>query len=236
MTNSIWAIVPAAGSGRRMAVETPKQYLLVNGLPILEHTLRALLACPNIRGVVVVLDPSDRRADSVTSLSDPRVFKAPGGPDRAGSVLSGLRSLTDYISLGDWALVHDAARPCVSVSVLHELIDRALSSDTGTVLAQASTDTVKQVGNNGRVTATLDRHSIWRAQTPQMFRFSELEHALSSAVESGVLVTDESMAMERLGYPVSVLEGPSTNIKVTLPGDLEFAEIILRRMSEESDS
>ena len=236
MTNSIWAIVPAAGSGRRMAAETPKQYLLVHGLPILEHTLRALLACPDIRGVVVVLDPSDRRADSVTSLSDPRVFTAPGGAERADSVLSGLRSLTDYVSLGDWALVHDAARPCVSVSVLRELIDQALSSDTGTVLAQASTDTVKQVGNNGRVAATLDRRSIWRAQTPQIFRLSELEHALSSALESGVSVTDESMAMERLGYPVSVLEGPSTNIKVTLPADLEFAEIILRRMNEESDS
>ena len=236
MTNSIWAIVPAAGSGRRMAAETPKQYLLVNGLPILEHTLRALLACPDIRGVVVVLDPSDRRADSVTSLSDPRVFKALGGAERADSVLSGLKSLTDYTSLGDWALVHDAARPCVSVSVLRELIDRALSSDTGTVLAQASTDTVKQVENNGLVITTLDRRSIWRAQTPQMFRLSELEHALSSALESGVSVTDESMAMERLGYPVSVLEGPSTNIKVTLPADLEFAEIILRRMNEESDS
>ena len=236
MTNSVWAIVPAAGSGRRMAAETPKQYLLVNGLPILEHTLRALLACPDIRGVVVVLDPSDRRADSVTSLSDPRVFKTSGGAERADSVLSGLKSLTDYTSLGDWALVHDAARPCVSVSVLRELIDRALSSDTGTVLAQASTDTVKQVENNGLVTATLDRRSIWRAQTPQMFRLSELEHALSSALESGVSVTDESMAMERLGYPVSVLEGPSTNIKVTLPADLEFAEIILRRMNEESDS
>lgn len=236
MTNSIWAIVPAAGSGRRMAAETPKQYLLVNGLPILEHTLRALLACPDIRGVVVVLDPSDRRVDSVASLADPRVFKASGGAERADSVLSGLRSLTDYTSLGDWALVHDAARPCVSVSVLRALIDRALSSDTGTVLAQASTDTVKQVGNNGLVAATLDRRSIWRAQTPQMFRLSELEHALSSALESGVSVTDESMAMERLGYPVSLLEGPSTNIKVTLPADLEFAEIILRRMNEESDS
>ncbi|MDA7581636.1 2-C-methyl-D-erythritol 4-phosphate cytidylyltransferase [Luminiphilus sp.] len=236
MTNSIWAIVPAAGSGRRMAAETPKQYLLVNGLPILEHTLRALLACPDIRGVVVVLDPSDRRADSVASLSDPRVFKASGGAERADSVLSGLRSLTEYVSLGDWALVHDAARPCVSVSVLRELIDCALSSDTGTVLAQASTDTVKQVGSNGLVAATLDRRSIWRAQTPQMFRLSELEHALSSALESGISVTDESMAMERLGYPVSVLEGPSTNIKVTLPADLEFAEIILRRMNEESDS
>ncbi len=122
------------------------------------------------------------------------------------------------------------------MSVLRALIDRALSSGTGTVLAQASTDTVKQVGSNGLVAATLDRRSIWRAQTPQMFRLSELERALSSALESGVTVTDESMAMERLGYSVSVLEGPATNIKVTLPADLEFAEIILRRMNEESDS
>ena len=236
MTTSIWAVVPAAGSGRRMAAEVPKQYLLVNGLPILEHTLRALLACPDIRGVVVVLDPSDRRADTVGSLADPRVFRAAGGIERADSVLSGLEAVTPYAGKDDWVLVHDAARPCISVSVLRELIKHTLDEGIGTVLAQASTDTLKRVSSSYRVKESLDRRVIWRAQTPQMFKLYELETALSSALADQLPITDESTAMELAGFPVSVLEGPSTNIKVTLPIDLEFAEIILRRMAEEVGS
>ena len=233
MSSSVWAVVPAAGSGSRMAAEVPKQYLLVNGIPILEHTLRALLACPDIRGLVVVLDPSDRRADSVESLSDPRVFRAAGGSERADSVLSGLHAVAPYARPDDWVLVHDAARPCISVAVLRDLIDHTLERGVGTVLAQASTDTLKRVSSGDRVNETLDRRVIWRAQTPQMFRLGELETALSSALTDQLPITDESMAMELSGFPVSIIEGPSTNIKVTLPVDLEFAEIILRRMAEE---
>lgn len=147
MSSSVWAVVPAAGTGSRMAAEVPKQYLLVNGIPILEYTLRALLACPDIRGLVVVLDPSDRRADSVQSLSDPRVFRAAGGSERADSVLSGLQAVGPHAGPNDWVLVHDAARPCISVSVLRKLIDHTLESGVGTVLAQASTDTLKRVSS-----------------------------------------------------------------------------------------
>jgi 2-C-methyl-D-erythritol 4-phosphate cytidylyltransferase len=233
VTTSIWAVVPAAGSGRRMAAEVPKQYLLVNGVPILEQTLRALLACPDLRGLVVVLDPSDRRADTIESLSDPRVFTAAGGIERADSVLSGLKAVAPYAGADDWVLVHDAARPCVSVPVLRELIKHTLKGGIGTVLAQASTDTLKRISSSNRVKESVDRRVIWRAQTPQMFRLSELETALSSALTDQLPITDESMAMELAGFPVSILEGPSTNIKVTLPVDLEFAEIILRRMAEE---
>ena len=236
MSSSVWAVVPAAGTGSRMAAEVPKQYLLVNGIPILEYTLRALLAGPDIRGLVVVLDPSDRRADSVQSLSDPRVFRAAGGSERADSVLSGLQAVGPHAGPNDWVLVHDAARPCISVSVLRKLIDHTLESGVGTVLAQASTDTLKRVSSNLRVSESLDRRVIWRAQTPQMFRLSELETALSSALSDQQPITDESMAMELSGFPVSILEGPSSNIKVTLPVDLEFAEIILRRMAEEVGS
>ncbi len=219
-----------------MAAEVPKQYLLINGVPILEHTLSALLACPDIRGLVVVLDPSDRHADSIDSLSDPRVSRAAGGNERADSVLSGLKAIAPYASSDDWVLVHDAARPCISVSVLQRLIDHTLDGGVGTVLAQASTDTLKRVSSSMRVDESLDRRVVWRAQTPQIFRFSELDTALSSALSGQLPITDESMAMELSGFPVSILEGPSTNIKVTLPVDLEFAEIILRRMAEEVGS
>lgn len=232
--SSVWAVVPAAGSGRRMAAEVPKQYLKLNGVPILEHTLRALLACPDIRGVVVVLDPSDRRADAIPSLSDPRVSTASGGDERADSVLSGLRAIAAEAGEQDWVLVHDAARPCISVAVLHSLITSCVSEGVGTVMAQASVDTLKRVSDDNRVIETLDRRTIWRAQTPQMFKLAELTLALSSALANDTAITDESMAMELAGYPVSILEGPSTNIKITVPADLEIAEIILRRLSEES--
>jgi 2-C-methyl-D-erythritol 4-phosphate cytidylyltransferase len=101
-------------------------------------------------------------------------------------------------------------------------------------MAQASVDTLKRISDDNRVVETLDRKAIWRAQTPQMFKLGELSAALSEALAHDIAITDESMAMERAGYPVSILEGPSTNIKVTLPADLEFAEIILRRLNEES--
>lgn len=232
--SSVWAVVPAAGSGRRMAAEVPKQYLKLNGVPILEHTLRALLACPDIRGVVVVLDPSDRRADAIASLADPRVSRAAGGAERADSVLAGLQAVAKEAGAEDWVLVHDAARPCISVGVLRSLISSCTAAEVGTVVAQASVDTLKRVSEGNRVLETLDRQVIWRAQTPQMFKLVELMSALSTALIDDIAITDESMAMELAGYPVSILEGPSTNIKITLPADLEMAEIILRRLSGDS--
>lgn len=232
--SSVWAVVPAAGSGRRMAAEVPKQYLKLNGVPILEHTLRALLACPDIRGVVVVLDPSDRRADAIASLADPRVSRAAGGAERADSVLAGLQAVATEAGAEDWVLVHDAARPCISVGVLRSLISSCTAAGVGTVMAQASVDTLKHVSEDNRVLETLDRQVIWRAQTPQMFKLCELMSALSTALIDDIAITDESMAMELAGYPVSILEGPSTNIKITLPADLEMAEIILRRLSGDS--
>lgn len=232
--SSVWAVVPAAGSGRRMAAEVPKQYLKLNGVPILEHTLRALLACPDIRGVVVVLDPSDRRADAIASLADPRVSRAAGGAERADSVLAGLQAVATEAGAEDWVLVHDAARPCISVGVLRSLISSCTAAGVGTVMAQASVDTLKRVSEDNRVLETLDRQVIWRAQTPQMFKLLELMSALSTALIDDIAITDESMAMELAGYPVSILEGPSTNIKITLPADLEMAEIILRWLSGDS--
>jgi len=232
--SSVWAVVPAAGSGRRMAAEVPKQNLKLNGVPILEHTLRALLACPDIRGVVVVLDPSDRRADAIASLADPRVSRAAGGAERADSVLAGLQAVATEAGAEDWVLVHDAARPCISVGVLRSLISSCTAAGVGTVMAQASVDTLKRVSEDNRVLETLDRQVIWRAQTPQMFKLLELMSALSTALIDDIAITDESMAMELAGYPVSILEGPSTNIKITLPADLEMAEIILRRLSGDS--
>ena len=230
MTASVWAVVPAAGSGKRMAAEIPKQYLLLDGVPILEQTLRALLACPDIRGVVVVLDPSDRRADSIESLADPRVMTTVGGAERADSVFAGLERLNESAAPSDWVLVHDAARPCISVATLRELIKTSLGSGNGSILAQVSTDTIKRIDGAGRVLGTEDRQELVRAQTPQIFQLGLLKAALAKALTSEAVVTDESMAMELAGHPVQVVNSPPTNIKITLPVDLEFAEIILKRL------
>lgn len=210
-----------------MAAEIPKQYLTVAGLPILEHTLRALLSCSDIRGLVVVLDPSDRRADTLECLSDPRVSRAPGGAERADSVLSGLRALRAEAGWDDWVLVHDAARPCLPTLDLKRLIAHVEKYEVGAILAQPSVDTLKRVNNKGRVVKTLDRTKLWRAQTPQMFRLRDLHDALEACLITGLEITDEAHAMELQGHKVQMIEGPSRNIKVTVPEDLALAALYL---------
>jgi 2-C-methyl-D-erythritol 4-phosphate cytidylyltransferase len=211
-----------------MAAEVPKQYLRIAGTTILEYALRALLACPDVRGIVVVVDPADRRADEILSLSDPRVSRAPGGAERADSVLSGLRSLAGIAALDDWVLVHDAARPCLPLADLQRFVDTIKAGGIGGLLAQRVSDTIKRVGSDQRVLETLDRDSLWRAQTPQMFRWSELSSALEQSLDKALPVTDEASAMEQAGYDVQIVEGPPCNLKVTVPDDLRVAEYYLK--------
>ena len=227
--NSIWAVVPAAGSGRRLGGEIPKQYREIAGAPLMEHTLRALLESPDIRGIVVALDPSDRRADAIESLSDVRVQTTPGGAERADSVMAGLELLASQATEEDWVLVHDAARPCLPLEALTALVERARLMGEGAILAEPVADTLKQVDDAGSVAGTVDRASLWRAQTPQLFPLFPLRAALGQCFEEGVSVTDEAMAMEYVGQPVHVVEGPSSNIKVTVEADLAFADLVLRK-------
>ena len=145
-------------------------------------------------------------------------------------MLSGLECLNAWAGPSDWVLVHDAARPCISVATLRELINTSLGSGVGSILAQVSTDTIKRIDDDGLVLKTQDRRELVRAQTPQLFQFGLLQQALAQALASDFSITDESMAMELAGHPVQVVIGPATNIKITLPGDLEFAEIILKRL------
>ena len=227
--NSIWAVVPAAGSGRRLGGEIPKQYREIAGAPLMEHTLRALLESPDIRGIVVALDPSDRRADAIDSLADVRVQTTPGGAERADSVMAGLELLAIDGAEEDWVLVHDAARPCLPLDSLTALIERARQSGQGVILAEPVADTLKQVGEDGQISGTVDRQSLWRAQTPQLFPLFALRAALAQCLDEGLSVTDEAMAMERAGEPVQVVEGPSSNIKVTVEADLAFADLVLKK-------
>jgi 2-C-methyl-D-erythritol 4-phosphate cytidylyltransferase len=210
-----------------MAAEIPKQYLEIAGVTLLEHSLRALLACPDIRAVAVVLDPADRRNDAVTLLTDPRVRIAAGGAERSDSVAAGLALLAAEAGPSDWVLVHDAARPCVAVADIVRLILQVTGSGDGGILAEPIVDTVKRADARQRVAETLDRNALWRAQTPQMFRLSELREALTAARKAGLVITDEASAMEFAGHPVQLVAGSSRNLKVTVPEDLALAEFFL---------
>jgi 2-C-methyl-D-erythritol 4-phosphate cytidylyltransferase len=231
--SSIWAVVPAAGTGRRLGGETPKQYREIARIPLLEHTLRALLRSPDIRGIMVALDPSDRRADGIPSLTDVRVETTQGGAERSASVLAGLNALADRVTSDDWVLVHDAARPCLDYPSLCALIEHARGCGEGVILAEPVADTLKRVDGEGAITATVDRSALWRAQTPQLFPFHQLHRALNACLADGVSVTDEAMAVELAGGRVRVLPGPPSNIKVTLEADLAFAELLLLQQNRE---
>ena len=230
---SCWAVLPAAGTGSRMGGELPKQYLEIAGATLLEHSLRALLCCERLAGVVVPVRPQDDRVSGLSIFQDPRVYTVPGAEHRSGSVLAGLDKLLSMSAPRDWVLVHDAARPCLQSDDIERLIQAVTGSDTGGILAQPIVDTVKETAGDARVLRTLDRANLWRAQTPQMFRLDELQLALVQAQEQDRPVTDEASAMEMAGFPIQLIAGSSANLKVTIPADLALAQWYLEQGSPE---
>ncbi len=221
-SDRFWGVVPAAGVGRRMGGGCPKQYLQLNGAPLIEHSLRRLLQHPRIRGVVVAIADGDPYWDTLEISHDPRVVRVAGGAERCESVCNALQWLQQCQPECSWVLVHDAARPCLGAEDLQRLITVLEEDPVGGLLAFPMSDTVKRVDGDLRVEATLDRSLLWRAATPQMFRLSLLYPALREALAAGELVTDESSAMELAGHRPRVVEGSADNIKVTRPGDLEL--------------
>jgi len=224
-----WAIVPAAGRGSRFGGEVPKQYLAVAGRPLIEHALRALLSHPVVEGVVVALGASDARWPGWESLEGKPVRTCIGGDERAASVLAGLAALPESVRADDFVLVHDAARPNLAFDDLEQLLTRGRGDPVGAILAAPVRDTLKRANDDVRSAMTEPREQLWRALTPQMFRRGGLTRALQAAMRVGAKVTDEAMAMERLGLKPRLVEGSEDNIKVTTPADLALAEFILRR-------
>lgn len=227
-----WGVVPAAGVGRRMGGVQPKQYLELAGQTILQRSLACLLDSGVFEAVVVAVAESDDRWRALPAFGDPRVETTQGGAERADSVLSALRHLVGRATAGDWVLVHDAARPLLRPATIRRLVKALATDPTGGILAQPVHDTLKSV-NAGQIEGTLDRSRIWRAQTPQMFRYSLLLEALSSAVAAGAAVTDEASAVERLGLRPRIVEGPSDNLKITRPEDLPLAAFYLEHPCSE---
>lgn len=213
----------------------PKQYLPVAGRPMIVHTLIAFAAVPAIERIVVVVAPDDRWFEhlSLPLDVDARVdVVRVGGATRDASVAQGLAAMRTSTEPDDWILVHDAARCGITAPAIASLIDRLRHDPVGGLLALPMDDTVKRqrpddAESAPTVEATVDRRTLWRAQTPQMFRYRLLADAIDAARTSGAVTTDESSAMEAAGHRVALVSGSARNFKVTSADDLAMMASLL---------
>ncbi|MBY5990550.1 2-C-methyl-D-erythritol 4-phosphate cytidylyltransferase [Ferrimonas balearica] len=221
-TSLLYAVVPAAGVGKRMGANRPKQYLTLNGRPILSHTLALLLNHPRIHRVIVALGPEDGYFADLEEANHPRLLRVEGGAERADSVRLALAAIPEPEA---WALVHDAARPCLSHSDIDKLL--AFPGEQGAILAAPVRDTMKRANGEGGIDHTVARERLWHALTPQLFPAQALRDALTRAEQAGAVITDEASAMEREGWHPALVAGRPDNIKITHPDDLRLAQLFL---------
>ena len=224
-------VVPASGIGQRMNSRIPKQYIkLGNDLTILDQCLEVMLSNEIISGFVVALDKKDTHFKSSKFAKDSKLISiASGGKERFNSVFNALSALDQTAKPSDWVLVHDAVRPCIKKEDVVKLIDEVADDQVGGILSTRVFDTVKQKNKNGLV-LTIDRQKLYIAQTPQMFRYGILKEAVEKAVERNLHITDESEAVERLGYSIRIVDGSSSNIKITTQKDIDLANYFLKQL------
>jgi len=218
-------VIPAAGSGRRFSSSVPKQYAPLRAATVIEHALAPFEADADCAGIVIAITADDTWWPSIAARRPKPVRTVPGGAERAHSVLSALRALN--AADGDWIMVHDAARPCFTPGDLALLKQQLAAHEVGGLLAVPLADTLKRAGNEAEVADTIDRAGLWRAATPQVFRFGILTRALGAAIASNRIPTDEAQAVEWAGYKPRLVAGRPDNIKVTTADDLALAAAIL---------
>jgi 2-C-methyl-D-erythritol 4-phosphate cytidylyltransferase len=232
--NRVIAVLPAAGLGTRMGADTPKQFLSLDGVPVLLFTLRRLAACAAITGFVIATRAED--VDSVAASVNAEhlgrsVSVVRGGDTRQDSVANALAEVPPE---ADFILVHDAVRPLVTVDQIERVIGEAVACDAA-ILGIPAMDTVKEVKRASLptdvalITATIPRERVVLAQTPQVFRASLLLEAFARGRQDGVTASDEAGLVERIGRDVHVVVGSERNLKITRPGDMELAEFYLRQ-------
>ncbi|HEV2608829.1 MAG TPA: 2-C-methyl-D-erythritol 4-phosphate cytidylyltransferase [Noviherbaspirillum sp.] len=226
-----FALVPAAGIGARMASASPKQYLPLAGKPMLRHVLETFAASESIAHTFVVVSASDGYIHALMKEGGDLAARVTvlfsGGATRQQTVLNGLNEMREKVGDDDWILVHDAARPGLTLQLIDALIDALRNDEVGGLLALPVVDTLKRADAGGRAQATVVREGLWAAQTPQMFRYNLLRSALER-IES---CTDEASAIEALGLRPALVIGSPRNFKVTLPQDIALAEIYLKGFS-----
>ncbi len=228
-----WGVIPASGVGQRMGGELPKQYLTLFDKTLLQHTIERMISHPRIAGVVVAVAQHDEHWRSFENSFGDSVTWVTGGAERYHSVLNALQALSQFAALDDWALVHDAARPCLRAGDIDHLIDEA-KTGIGGILAVPVSDTMKRANSDGDITETVNREGLWRALTPQMFRIGLLIDAIEHAMTQDFPITDEASAVESLGHAPKVVAGHPDNIKITIPQDLELAHLYLQTQKSET--
>ena len=226
-----FALIPAAGIGARLGADIPKQYMPLAGQPMLTHVLTTFAAASVISHVFVVVSADDGYINELMAAAPHLQGRVSvlfdGGPSRSESVLNGLQAMRPLVGDDDWMLVHDAARPGLTVGLIEHLIATLQDDPVGGLLALPVVDTLKRSDRQTRVEQTVERTALWAAQTPQMFRYSLLVRALTLAKA----VTDEAGAVELLGLQPRLVEGSPRNFKVTLPHDVALAEMFLKEKS-----
>jgi 2-C-methyl-D-erythritol 4-phosphate cytidylyltransferase len=229
-----WLVMPAAGSGRRFQGDQPKQYAPLLGRTVIEWALAPFLGDPRCAHGVVVIAEGDASWHRVAArLGNEQLSATPGGGERSVSVRRGLTALAGRAAPEDWVLVHDAARPCLEAGDLERLLERVDAHGGGGLLAARAADTLKQAQpgatpGDATVARTIERAELWRALTPQMFRYAALGAALDAAHAAGRHPTDEAQALEWRGESPLLVEGAPSNLKLTTSADLKLAEAVLR--------
>lgn len=221
------ALIPAAGLGSRMKGALPKQYLQLDGRPLLWHTLAALSSHPKIMHIALILQANDTHFlpeiyENIPGFAKVNFYYC-GGETRAETVTNGLTAMQSLVTPKSWILVHDAARPCLSSTQIDKLIEEVGEDQVGGVLGIPVADTIKRVDTELHIQDTVSREGLWLVQTPQMFRYALLKEALVKSP----MVTDEASAIEALGYKPRMVLSSHNNLKVTYPSDLALAEAIL---------
>lgn len=217
------AVLAAAGIGKRVGADIPKQYLTLLDKTIIEHSLSPFLAHSKIKKVVVSLAENDIWFRTLDCATHPKIEVVIGGSERVDSVLAALQVINE----DDYVLVHDAARPCIAKQDIDKLIGYVVNSKQGAILACKVVDTMKRSDISFEIKETVCRENLWHAQTPQMFNNKLLIEAIKLSPERQK-ITDEASAMELVGTAVHIVEGAKSNIKVTCFDDLKLAEFYLK--------
>jgi 2-C-methyl-D-erythritol 4-phosphate cytidylyltransferase len=218
----LYAIVPAAGIGRRLPGAQPKQYYPLGERCVIEQTLRILLQQQAIHTIMVVLNPADQYFTTLAIANNPRIQIAEGGTQRVDSVWSGLQRLQS-----GWVLVHDAVRPCLHPEDLLRLLAARAHAPAGAVLATPVRDSMKRGDAQGKIIGEISRDSLWQALTPQLFPVPLLKACLRQALGAGIEISDEAAALTYCGYAPTLVPGRADNIKITYPEDLVLAAGLL---------
>ena len=227
----LWAVVPAAGSGNRFSKTELKQYQSIQDHTVLEHTVNRLNTL-DLAGCVLAIGQDDNVARTLSFQNQDKLHFCRGGVERVDSVLNALIYLCDIADDDDWVLVHDAARPCVTVDCLYQLVQTAQETNQSAILAIPVRDTLKQVAQQNQIEKTVSRELLWQAQTPQIAQLKTLKDALKHALADQIIITDEASALEYVNEPVQVVLGRSDNIKITYTDDLDLARLILKAQNQ----